>query len=95
MGIEPGQAQTIDPQALAAEAGTVPPCTRFVFLFSWQVDRAAGVRILGQQDESSFEVVSGASGNASIGGCVALEALNQGDEPVAGELRYFIAESGN
>ncbi len=95
LSIEPGQAQIIDTAALAAQAGTVPPCSRFVFLFSWQVDRPSGIRIVGDDGDGSFEVVSGASGEASIGGCVALEALNESDEIVVGELLYFIAESGN
>ncbi len=91
--IEPGQAQVIEPADLAAPTGTVPPCPSFVFLFSWQVDSVGGIRIIGTQDGASFEVVSGASGEASIGGCVSLELLNETDEIVVGELRYFIAES--
>ena len=49
---------------------------------------------MGKQDAESFEVISGVSGQASIGGCVALEAVNDSDEILVGELRYFIAESG-
>ena len=94
MEIQPGQSQVITPETLAAQTGTVPPCPRFVFLFSWQVDQAGGIRILGKQDAESFEVISGVSGQASIGGCVALEAVNDSDEILVGELRYFIAESG-
>lgn len=83
--------QAIDPLALARALGTPPTCAEFVFLFSWRVREGPALHFQGNRQGGLFDIVSGTEGQASVSGCILLEAVNGGDEPAEGDLRYFIA----
>ena len=88
-----GGRQGIDPVALARQAGAVPTCADFVFLFSWQVGQPQGIKFVATRTDATFDIAAGKAGQASVGGCVLLEAVNESKGAVSGSLRYFIAEA--
>jgi hypothetical protein len=84
--------QQIDTGELASQVADPPSCARFVLLFSWQVQAGRQVRFEGTQDGKTVDVGHGQTGQASVG-CMLLEAVNDGSEPLTGSLRYFVAEA--
>ena len=84
-------AQDIDPLALARRAGTPPTCAEFVFLFSWRTSGSQELAFRGNRQGGQFDIGRGAQGQASISGCVLLQALNNSDRTVEGRLRYIVA----
>lgn len=90
--IAAGETRVIDPFALARESGAMPAgCESLVFIFSWQSQRRREIVFRGRRAGGSFDVGRGASGRASVEGCILLEASGQGGSATSGELRYFIA----
>jgi hypothetical protein len=85
--------QDIDPLALARQAGTLPACADFIFFFSWRTQDEKPVSFLGNRQGGEFDIARGASGEASVSGCILLQASNVGAQPVQGELRYIIART--
>jgi hypothetical protein len=85
--------QNIDPLALARQAGTPPTCADFVFLFSWRTRDEKPVAFVGNRQGGEFDVAQGAKGEASVGGCILLQAANASSGPLQGELRYIIAQT--
>jgi hypothetical protein len=92
LDVPPGGRQTIEPLLLAQKAGASPTCPGFAFLFRFRVNEGAKLRFEGDVRGSTVEVFSGTEGTASVG-CMVLEAVNDGDRKLTGELRYFIAEA--
>ena len=87
-----GASQTVDAMALAAEAGVTSACGDIVFLFNWRVGRSQSLTFVGSLPDDSFDVASGREGQASVSGCILLDAVNEGKSGAKGDLRYFIAE---
>ena len=85
--------QDIDPLALARQAGTPPTCADFVFLFSWRTRGEKPVAFLGNRQGGEFDIAHGVKGEASVGGCILLQAANASSETLRGELRYIIAQT--
>jgi hypothetical protein len=90
--VAPGSRQVIDPLALAREAGEAPPCASFVFLFSWRVQEGHEVKFIGRQQGNTVDIDRRQTGRASVG-CMLLEAVNEGNDALDGELHYVIARS--
>ncbi len=90
--ITPSNSQTIDPLELAAEFGTPPPCSGFVFLFSWRTQNERSVSFAGNRQGGEFDIDSGPAGEASVSGCIALAAINDTSDPLEVEMRYIIAQ---
>jgi hypothetical protein len=90
LNVAPGRRQLIDPLRLAAAFGTPPDCASLAFLFRWRVDGGAELRFEGQLRGSVVAIEQGNSGSASVG-CIVVEAVNDGDKPVTGDLRYYVA----
>jgi hypothetical protein len=91
LDVPPGGRQRIEPLLLAQKAGASPTCPGFAFLFRFRVNEGAELRFEGDLRGSTVEVFSGAEGTVSVG-CMVVEAVNEGDRRLTGELRYFIAE---
>ncbi|HLF72362.1 MAG TPA: hypothetical protein VI759_09450, partial [Dehalococcoidia bacterium] len=91
LAVEPHARQQIDPLAIARANGTPPACADFVFLFTWRVRSGPPLKFVVSRQGGTDNVANGANGGASISGCTLLEAVNDGDAAVAGDLRYFIA----
>ena len=87
-----GASQTVDAMALAAEAGVTSACGDIVFLFNWRVGRSQSLTFVGSLPDDQFDVASGREGQASVSGCILLDAVNEGKSGAKGDLRYFIAE---
>jgi hypothetical protein len=86
--------QAIDPLALASAAGEPPVCASFVFLFSWRTSSPnVEVAFVGNRQGMEFDIVRGSEGQASVGGCMLIEAVNSGGKAIKGDLRYIIAEA--
>ncbi len=83
--------QEIDTQALAKAFSDPPDCGNLVFLFSWQVPAKHKLRFEGDLRGKTVVVAEGQTGQASVG-CMLLQAVNDGSEPLTGSLRYFVAE---
>jgi hypothetical protein len=83
--------QEIDTQSLAKAFDDQPDCGRLVFLFSWQVPARHKLVFQSDQNGKTIDVVQGQTGQASVG-CMLLEAVNNGSQPLTGSLRYFVAE---
>jgi hypothetical protein len=92
LDVPPGGRQTIEPLLLAQKAGASPTCPGFAFLFRFRVNEGAELRFEGDLRGSTVEVFSGAEGTVSVG-CIVVDAVNEGDNRLTGELRYFIAEA--
>lgn len=90
--ITPNSKQKIDPLSLARQLGTPPTCADFVFLFSWRIADDQVVRYEGNRQGGAFDISTGASGDVSVGGCIAIDAVNEGHKVVIGEMRYIIAQ---
>jgi hypothetical protein len=89
-----GGRQQIDPLALARQAVATPPtCAQFVFLFNWRTDTSGGVAFTGNRMGGVFDIAAGASGQASVSGCLLIEATSPSGVAVSGDLRYIIAEA--
>jgi len=87
-----GASQTVDAMALAAEAGVTSACGDIVFLFNWRVGRSQSLTFVGSLPDDRFDVARGREGQASVSGCILLDAVNEGSGAAKGDLRYFIAE---
>ncbi len=83
--------QEIDTQALAKAFHDPPDCGSLVFLFSWQVPAKHALRFESDQNGKTVVIAQGQTGQASVG-CMLLEAVNDGSEPLTGSMRYFVAE---
>ena len=83
--------QEIDTQALARAFNDPPGCSSLVFLFSWQVPAKHKLRFESDLNGKAVVVAQGQTGQASVG-CMLLEVVNDGSEPLTGSLRYFVAE---
>jgi hypothetical protein len=92
LDVPPGGRQRIEPLVLAQQSGASPSCEGFAFLFRFRVNEGAEVRFEGDVRGSTVEVFSGAEGAVSVS-CMVVEAVNEGDDRLTGELRYFIAEA--
>ena len=92
LDVAAGGRQAIDPLALARQFGEPPTCADYVFLFSWQTRQKEGISFVGTRQGGAFDIGSGQKGEASVSGCILLEAVNAGDGAVSGEMRYFVAE---
>jgi hypothetical protein len=92
LDVPPGGRQRIEPLLLAQKAGAPPSCAGFAFLFRFRVNGGEEVRFEGELRGSTVEVFRGAEGTVSVG-CMVVEAINEGDDRLTGELRYFIAEA--
>jgi hypothetical protein len=92
LNVPPHGRQRIEPLLLAQQSGASPSCAGFAFLFRFRVKEGARVRFEGDLRGSIVEVVSGEAGTASVG-CIVLEAVNDSDKRLTGDLRYFIAEA--
>jgi hypothetical protein len=92
LDVPPGGRQTIEPLLLAQKAGASPSCAGFAFLFRFRTHGGEKLRFEGDVRGSTVEVFSGAEGTVSVG-CMVVEAVNEGDDRLTGELRYFIAEA--
>lgn len=88
--IAPGQRQFIQPLQLAQAFGSPPPCAGFAFVFRWRVDGGASVRFEGELRGARVEIAEGPEGNATAG-CIVIEAINDGDVPITGDMRYYVA----
>jgi hypothetical protein len=85
--------QPIDPLDLAMASGAPPDCASFVFLFTWQTSASdRELSFVGNRQGGVFDIVRGSEGQASVSGCILLEAVNDGGSAVRGDLRYIIAE---
>jgi hypothetical protein len=93
LDVAPGGRQAIDTQALAMQAGAATACPTLVFLFSWRTQQADGLVFEAKRQDVQFDVGAGPRGQASIGGCSLLAAVNDTSKRVNGELRYIIAEA--
>jgi hypothetical protein len=91
LDVPPGGRQRIEPLLLAQKAGASPTCPGFAFLFRFRVNEGAELRFESDLRGSTVEVFSGVEGTVSVG-CIVVEAVNEGDHRLTGELRYFIAE---
>ena len=92
LNVAAGARQAIDPLALARQAGTPPTCADFVFLFSFRSDKPVSF-VMNRQGGADTVVSTKTDGQASVSGCILLEAVNEGSEAAKGELRYFIAST--
>lgn len=90
--IQPGGRRRIEPLKLAQTFGTPPDCASLVFLFRWRMNGDDEVRFEGQLRGSIVAIEHGNNGSASVG-CMVVEAVNDGDETIHGDLRYYVAES--
>ena len=93
--VEAHSKQDIDPLALAREQGTPPACAQFVFLFSWRVTTGPPLKFISNRQGGTDNLGGGPTGQVSVGGCILLEAVNDGDAAADGDLRYFIATPRN
>jgi len=91
LDVPPGGRQRIEPLLLAQKAGASPTCPGFAFLFRFRTHGGEKLRFEGDVRGSTVEVFSGAEGTVSVG-CIVVEAVNEGDHRLTGELRYFVAE---
>lgn len=92
LDVPPNGRQTVEPLGLAQAFGAPPPCAQFVFLFRWRLHGQAEVRWESQLRGATVLVGSGNEGSASVG-CMVIEAVNESDRRVTGDLRYFLAEA--
>ena len=90
--ITSGTRQRIDPLKLAAAFGTPPTCADFVFLFSWRTQDDRSIRFVGNRQGGEFDIQAGPTGQASVSGCIALEAVNDTGSVVDSEMRYIVAK---
>ena len=90
LDVEPGQRQSIEPLKLAAALGTPPDCASLAFLFRWRVDGKSEIRFEGHLQGTTVAVGQGNTGLASVG-CMVIEAVNDGDKPISGDVRYYVA----
>lgn len=90
LDVAPGQRQFIEPLKLAATFGTPPDCASLAFLFRWRVNGRDELRFEGKLQGSVVAIEQGNTGSASVG-CMVIEAVNDGDKPVTGDLRYYVA----
>lgn len=92
--VPPRQMLTFDPLTIAAERGLQPPaCADFVFLIRWETKQSSGVKFAGVRQGTAFDIASGRSGEASFGGCIELQAVNESDSVVHGDMRFVVATS--
>ena len=82
----------IDPRLRVLEAGVTSACGDIVFLFNWRVGRSQSLTFVGSLPDDRFDVARGREGQASVSGCILLDAVNEGSGAAKGDLRYFIAE---
>jgi hypothetical protein len=92
--IEPGEAYSLDPIAVAADAGQSPSCDNLQFDFSWQVTDPYppdGVTLAWtlERDGTAVEVASGPAGNQAIG-CGTISAENRGAAAITVAMKYLI-----
>jgi hypothetical protein len=93
LDVSPNSRQSIDPLELAEAFGDPPVCASFVFLFTWRTNATSqSLSFVGNRQGTEFDIVQGAQGEASVGGCMLIEAVNAGSGAVKGEFRYVIAE---
>ena len=92
LDIGAGATETLDPAALALDAGLPLACGDVVFLFVWRVQQQETVEVAGRLTGDRFAIGEGRQGQASVNGCILLEAVNEAKSAVAVDLRFFIAE---
>jgi hypothetical protein len=92
LDVAPGQRQFIEPLTLAQAFGTPPDCASLAFLFRWRVDGKDQLRFEGQLRGSVVAIEQGNAGTASVG-CMVVEAVNDGDDRVTGDVRYYVASA--
>jgi hypothetical protein len=90
LDVAPGGRQLIDPVQISRELSSPPDCASLAFLFRWRVHGRDELRFEGQLRGSVVAIEQGNSGSASVG-CMVVEAVNDGDKPVTGDLRYYVA----
>ena len=92
--IEPGQGYSLDPIAVAADAGQSPSCENLQFDFSWQVTDpypTDGVALAWTLDRegTAVEVAGGPAGNQAVG-CGTVNAENRGAAAITVAIKYLI-----
>ena len=92
LDVGPGGRQAIDPLSLALQAGEPPPCASFVFLFSWRVQEGREISFVGTIQGRTVDIDKRQTGRASVG-CMLVEAVNEGNDRLEGELHYVIARA--
>lgn len=92
LAVEGAASQALDPAAIARGAGLSQPCEGLTFLFVWRVQEKREVEVRGRQDGRSIAIGSGREGQASVGGCMLLEAVNPGKSALTVDVRYYVAE---
>jgi hypothetical protein len=90
LDVAPGQRQLIEPLKIAQALGTPPDCAGLAFLFRWRVNGNAELRFEGQLQGSVVAIEQGNTGSASVG-CMVIEAVNDSNRQVTGDLRYYVA----
>jgi hypothetical protein len=94
LDISPNARQPIDPLELATAFGDPPVCASFVFLFTWRTSSSGQtLSFIGNRQGTEFDIVQGNQGQASVGGCMLIEAVNASGSAIKGEFRYIIAEA--
>lgn len=90
--LAPGETYSFDPQAIAQQVGSAPSCDNLQFDFTWQVqdpyppDNVA-LQWQIERNGAKVKVAEGPSGEQSVG-CDAVEALNNGPDPIAVAVKY-------
>lgn len=92
LAVEGAASQALEPAAIARGAGLAQPCEGLTFLFVWRVQEERAVEVRGRQDGRSVAIGSGREGQASVDGCMLLEAVNPGKSSLTVDVRYYIAE---
>jgi hypothetical protein len=89
----PGAVTGFDPIDFPLEEGAEPPpCSAFVFTFTWQVaESGAGSALVWRLTDTGAarEIGAGPSGSATVG-CGLIEAVNNGGERISLSVRYLI-----
>jgi hypothetical protein len=90
LDVAAGERQFIEPLRLAEAFGTPPDCASLAFIFRWRVHGDEELRFEGQLRGATVAIESGNTGVASVG-CMVVEAVNDGEGRVTGDLRYYVA----
>jgi hypothetical protein len=93
--IAPGTSYAIEPESIAADAGTLDACDdNFQFDFSWQISEPyppddTALAWVRQGESGAFDVAAGPAGNQAVG-CGTLTAENRGPSSIVVAVKYAI-----
>ena len=89
----PGAVTGFDPIDFPLEEGAEPPpCSAFVFTFTWQVaesDAGSGLVWRLTETGAARDIGAGPSGSATVG-CGLIEAVNNGGQRISLDVHYLI-----